>query len=81
MLSVRPGDRVADRLLLTNGPGGLILAEPVAARVPPVDLTVPLDEICDSGGAGRAAFLLARDLEQDLGVAAPVALKEDGTSR
>jgi hypothetical protein len=78
LLSVQLGGRINSKLLVTNYPGGLILTESAGLDVPPVELTIPLDELCDPRGASRAAFLLARDLEQDLGVPEPVVLQIDG---
>jgi hypothetical protein len=60
------------------GENGTPINEIRGAIVPTVELTLPLDALGSRAGAGRAAYLLARDIEQDLGILAPVLLQPNG---
>jgi Schlafen, AlbA_2 len=78
LVSIRTGEQIAGQLLITEQDGGVILGQSIGATVPPAELTWPLADLGTSQGAGRAAYILAQDLEQDLGIVEPVLLQPDG---
>lgn len=66
-------------LRLIDGEGGPVLGDSVGTAINPVELTWSLEDLATPAGARHAAYLLASDLEQDLGLAAPLLGAGDDT--